>query len=84
MQDVPVPDPGPGDVRVRIRAAGMCHTELHFESGLLNLGVAPITMGHEMAGEIEAVGSGVDASRVGERATTVPTPSTSSYPLETP
>ncbi len=67
MQDVPVPDPGPGDVRVRIRAAGMCHTELHFESGLLNLGVAPITMGHEMAGEIEAVGSGVDASRVGER-----------------
>jgi propanol-preferring alcohol dehydrogenase len=67
LQDLPVPDPGPGDVLVRIRAAGMCHTELHFESGLLNLGVAPITMGHEMAGEIEAVGAGVDASRVGER-----------------
>jgi len=45
----------------------MCHTELHFESGLLKLGVAPITMGHEMAGVIDQVGEGVDPSRLGQR-----------------
>jgi len=67
LEDVPTPEPGPGDVRVRIRAAGMCHTELHFESGLLNLGVAPLTMGHEIAGEIDRVGRGVDDARVGQR-----------------
>jgi len=67
LEDVPTPEPGPGEVRVRIRAAGMCHTELHFESGLLNLGVAPLTMGHEIAGEIDRVGRGVDEARVGQR-----------------
>ena len=67
LEDVPAPEPGAGEVRVRIRAAGMCHTELHFESGLLNLGVAPLTMGHEIAGVIDRVGRGVAASRVGRR-----------------
>ncbi len=67
LEDVPIPEPGAGEVRVRIRAAGMCHTELHFESGLLDLGVAPLTMGHEIAGVIEDVGTGVDVSRVGQR-----------------
>ncbi len=67
LVDVPKPDPQAGEVRVSIRAAGMCHTELHFESGLLNLGVAPLTMGHEIAGTIDAVGTGVDEARVGDR-----------------
>jgi len=67
LETVPEPQAGPGEVRVRIRAAGMCHTELHFESGLLNLGTAPVTMGHEMAGVINQAGEGVDPSRLGER-----------------
>jgi alcohol dehydrogenase, propanol-preferring len=67
MEDVPEPEPGPGYVSIRIRAAGMCHTELHFESGLLDLGVAPVTMGHEIAGVVEEVGEGVDPGRRGER-----------------
>lgn len=67
LEDVPVPEPGPGEVRVHIEAAGVCHTELHFESGLLNLGVAPITMGHEVAGVIDALGAGVPEQRLGER-----------------
>ncbi len=67
LERVPLPEPGPGQVRVRIHAAGICHTELHFESGLLNLGVAPVTMGHEMAGTIDAVGPGVRERRPGDR-----------------
>jgi alcohol dehydrogenase, propanol-preferring len=54
-------------VLVRVTAAGVCHTELHFVSGLLDLGVAPMTLGHEIVGVVEAVGPRVAADRVGER-----------------
>lgn len=67
LEDLPTPEPEPGDVLVRVTAAGICHTELHFLSGLLNLGVAPLTLGHEIVGRIERVGAGVDPRRVGER-----------------
>ena len=59
--------PGAGEVLVRVTAAGMCHTELHFLSGLLDLGVAPMTLGHEVVGVVHAVGEGVPVARVGER-----------------
>jgi len=66
LEDVPRPEPGPGEVLVRVRAAGRCHTELHFLSGLLDLGAAPLTLGHEVVGVVAATGPGVDAARVGE------------------
>lgn len=67
LQDVARREPAPGELLVRVTAAGVCHTELHFRSGLLNLGVAPVTMGHEVVGRVEAVGPGVPADRVGQR-----------------
>jgi alcohol dehydrogenase, propanol-preferring len=67
LEDVPRREPGAGEVLVRVTAAGMCHTELHFLSGLLDLGVRPMTLGHEVVGRIAAVGAGVPAARVGER-----------------
>ncbi|HET7456459.1 MAG TPA: zinc-binding dehydrogenase [Gemmatimonadaceae bacterium] len=67
LQNVARREPAAGELLVRVTAAGMCHTELHFRDGLLDLGVAPVTMGHEVVGRVEAVGDGVDASRVGER-----------------
>src|SRR5512142_2927531 len=67
LEEIARPVPGPGDVLVRVTAAGVCHTELHFLSGLLDLGVAPLTLGHEIVGQIEQVGAGVPPSRVGER-----------------
>ena len=67
LEQISTPVPGPGDVLVRVTAAGVCHTELHFLSGLLDLGVAPLTLGHEIVGRIEAVGEGVARERAGER-----------------
>ena len=67
IEEVPVPAIGPHDALVRVRAAGVCHTELHFLSGLLNLGVFPITLGHEIAGEVVAVGEHVRHVALGER-----------------
>jgi propanol-preferring alcohol dehydrogenase len=67
LEDVPLPTPGPDEVRIRVEAAGVCHTELHFESGLLDLGIAPVTMGHEIAGSVDMLGSEVTELRQGDR-----------------
>jgi propanol-preferring alcohol dehydrogenase len=67
LEEVDRREPEAGEVLVRITASGICHTELHFKSGLLDLGVAPVTMGHESAGRIEAVGEGVSPGRADER-----------------
>ena len=67
LEEIPKPTISPGEVLVKINAAAICHTDLHFISGLLNLGVAPITLGHEMAGTVEQVGSGVERSLEGAR-----------------
>jgi propanol-preferring alcohol dehydrogenase len=67
LEEVPTPSPDAGEVLVKVTAAGICHTELHFLSGLLNLGVAPLTLGHEIVGRVEAVGAGVESPRPGDR-----------------
>lgn len=59
--------PSAGQVVITIKAASLCHTELHFVDGTLNLGLNDITMGHECAGIITSVGVGVPSSRLGER-----------------
>jgi alcohol dehydrogenase, propanol-preferring len=69
LQRVPRPgDPGPGEAILRVEAAGLCHTELHFLDGLLDLGVHPVTLGHEVAGTVEAVGPDSGSLRPGDRA----------------
>ena len=67
LEEVPRPEAGRGEVLVRVTASGLCHTELHFLSGLLDLGVAPLTLGHEIVGVVESVGPGVEEPREGER-----------------
>ena len=64
--EVPVPTPGPGQVRVAVVAAGMCGTDLHIMDGTY-ASAPPVTLGHEMAGVVDAVGPGVDALWVGVR-----------------
>ena len=67
LEEIDRREPEDGEVLVRVTASGMCHTELHFRDGLLDLGVAPITMGHEVVGRIAAVGNGISTDRIGER-----------------
>ena len=60
--DVQMPEPGPGQVRVRIAGVGLCHTDVMFldmPAGILPYHV-PFTLGHEIAGWVDAVGQGVD------------------------
>jgi propanol-preferring alcohol dehydrogenase len=69
LVEVDEPTPGPGEVLVRIGGAGACHSDLHlmreFDAGLLPWG-PPFTLGHENAGWIESLGSGVVGLEVGE------------------
>ena len=67
LAQVAAPRPGPGQVLVDVRAAGVCGTELHFLDGLLTPATTPITLGHEVAGVVSAVGEGVAEPAVGDR-----------------
>ncbi|MDQ6602159.1 MAG: zinc-binding dehydrogenase, partial [Chloroflexota bacterium] len=67
--EVPIPEPGAGQALVRVGAAGMCHTELHMQHGTLNMGVAPLVPGHEIAGQIVSLGTGGSGFTVGDRVT---------------
>jgi (R,R)-butanediol dehydrogenase/meso-butanediol dehydrogenase/diacetyl reductase len=68
VEDVPdLGAPAEGWVRVAVRAAGICGSDLHnFHTGQW-IGRAPSTPGHELAGEVVAVGAGVADFAPGDR-----------------
>lgn len=62
--DIPTPDLGPQDALIRVAGAGLCHSDLH----VLHMPwypVMPLTLGHEIAGVVEAVGEGVSGVALG-------------------
>jgi len=61
------PRPGPGQIRVQVAACGVCRTDLHVVDGELPQPTVPIIPGHEIVGRIDALGSGVEGLRLGER-----------------
>lgn len=68
VEEVETPSPGPGEVRVRLRVAGVNPTDWKSRAGATgDLAFAFQVPGQDGAGEIDAVGPGVDESRVGER-----------------
>jgi propanol-preferring alcohol dehydrogenase len=67
LQEIPIPSAGEEDVLVRVRAAGICHSDAHYRAGRSNMGMMPITLGHEVAGEVEWIGSNVTTIKAGER-----------------
>lgn len=74
LRDVPTPTPGQGQVLVRLTSIGMNHADLMGRRGeyKLSTGDPPFTPGLEGGGVIEAIGDGVDGSRVGERVCLAP------------
>ncbi len=60
------PEPGPGEVLIKVGAAGACHSDLHMMDAPAGAFPTPLTLGHENAGWIEAVGPGVSGWRTGE------------------
>lgn len=66
-------DPGPGEVQIRVSHCGICGTDLHIFHGAMDQRVKmPAVLGHEMSGEISAVGAGVEGWATGDPVTVMP------------
>src|ERR1044071_8496549 len=66
--EVETPRPGPGEVRVRLKTSGVNPSDVKGRAGLTRKIAWPRVIPHsDGAGEIDAVGDGVPASRKGER-----------------
>ena len=66
-QDVPLPELGDQDVLIAVQAAGICHSDAHYRAGTSPVAITPITLGHEAAGRVAAVGARVITVKVGDR-----------------
>ncbi|NPE09088.1 MAG: alcohol dehydrogenase catalytic domain-containing protein [Asgard group archaeon] len=66
-REVLKPEPQGDEVLVKIKAAGICHSDVHYRDGVGSVGHLPITLGHEVAGVIEEVGPNVTRFQKGDR-----------------
>ncbi len=63
----PRPEPAPGQVLLRVLACGVCRTDLHVADGELPDPKLPLVLGHEIVGEVAALGAGVEGLAAGDR-----------------
>ncbi len=64
---IALPKIGPSEVLVRVAACGVCHSDAHYRAGISPINSLPVTLGHEVAGRVEAVGKNVDHVASGDR-----------------
>lgn len=74
LRDVGIPRPEGREALVKVEVCGVCHTDIHLDAGFYDLGegkkivmqergmVLPLTLGHEIAGKVEAIGQGATDS----------------------
>ena len=83
-REYPDPEPHGEEVLLRVQAAGVCHSDVHIWDGHFDLGDGkqislesrgvqlPFTMGHEIAGEVAALGPQASGVKVGDRVVAYP------------
>jgi alcohol dehydrogenase len=74
IEEVELDPPGPGEILVRIAAAGLCHSDLSVIEGNRPRPM-PMVLGHEAAGVVEELGSGVEDLKKGDHVVMVFVPS---------
>ncbi|CPR14166.1 Zn-dependent oxidoreductase [Brenneria goodwinii] len=72
IEDRDIPQPASGEVRVKVKLAGICGSDSHIYRGHNPFAKYPRVIGHEFFGIIDAVGEGVEVSRIGERVSVDP------------
>lgn len=79
--DQPTPAPGPGEAVVKVVRCGVCHSDVHLHDGYFDMGGGnqldagsplPLVLGHEIEGEVVALGDGVSGPPVGTRVAVFP------------
>lgn len=75
VEERPEPNPGAGEVLVQLEAGGICGSDLHYFNhggfGTVRLR-EPMILGHEVAGRVKALGSGVTELAIGQRVAVSP------------
>jgi threonine dehydrogenase-like Zn-dependent dehydrogenase len=66
------PSPKPHEVVVRVRAAGVCGSDLLGYLGKSKKRIPPLILGHEIGGEVAALGAGISDLRIGQRVAIMP------------
>ena len=66
-QEIPLPRAGLREVLVRVKAAGICHSDVHYRAGKSPVHPLPLTLGHEVAGVVEQAGAQVAGFKPGNR-----------------
>ena len=69
IEDISIDSPGPREVLIETKAAGLCHSDLHFMEGLYPY-PCPAVLGHESAGVVTEVGSDVHYVQPGDHVIT--------------
>jgi propanol-preferring alcohol dehydrogenase len=64
---LPDPQPGAGEILIRVRACGVCRTDLHLVDGELPDPKLPVVPGHQVVGNVEALGEGASRFAPGDR-----------------
>ncbi len=72
FRQVPIPVPGPGQVLVKIKRIGVCGSDIHVYHGTHPYTAYPVTQGHEVSGQVAALGEDVKGLRAGQRVTIEP------------
>ena len=72
VESRPDPEPGPGEVIVKVGRCGICGSDLHMAKGHLGGFGDGVVPGHEFAGEVVALGSGVSKLKTGDRVSVLP------------
>ncbi len=66
LRDVEIPPLQSNDVLIAVKAAGICHSDAHYRAGALSGEKLPVTLGHEISGVIEKVGTDSANFKVGD------------------
>lgn len=66
LRELPDPTPAPGEVLLRVLACGVCRTDLHTVEGEIPLPAPALIPGHQIVGQVLAVGPGVESDLVGK------------------
>ncbi|MCD8169837.1 MAG: alcohol dehydrogenase catalytic domain-containing protein [Clostridiales bacterium] len=72
FKEVPVPELGEGQVLIKIMKIGICGSDIHVYHGEHPFTKYPVTQGHEVSGQITALGQGVEGLSVGQKVTIQP------------
>lgn len=67
LRELPIPQPGDSEVLLRVRTCGVCRTDLHLQDGELPPHRLPVVPGHQIVGEVVALGRQVGGLRAGQR-----------------